>query len=102
METQGEEQAAGGARGAGRIGRERGRVCGAGGADPARRGTGEAGAAGAGGGRRARRERRSNNCTRRRRWWSNCRSELNALRAERDQVRQRVERLLAQLDALEL
>ena len=28
--------------------------------------------------------------------------ELNALRAERDQVRQRVERLLAQLDALEL
>ena len=29
-------------------------------------------------------------------------SELNALRAERDQVRQRVERLLKQLDALEL
>ena len=29
-------------------------------------------------------------------------SELRALRAERDQVRQRVERLLAQLDALEL
>jgi chromosome segregation ATPase len=29
-------------------------------------------------------------------------SELTALRAERDQVRQRVERLLAQLDALEL
>jgi len=29
-------------------------------------------------------------------------SELHALRAERDQVRQRVERLLAQLDALEL
>ena len=29
-------------------------------------------------------------------------SELSALRAERDQVRQRVERLLAQLDALEL
>jgi chromosome segregation ATPase len=29
-------------------------------------------------------------------------NELNALRAERDQVRQRVERLLAQLDALEL
>ena len=29
-------------------------------------------------------------------------SEINALRAERDQVRQRVERLLAQLDALEL
>ncbi len=29
-------------------------------------------------------------------------SELNALRAERDQVRQRVERLLSQLDALEL
>jgi hypothetical protein len=28
--------------------------------------------------------------------------ELNGLRAERDQVRQRVERLLAQLDALEL
>ncbi|MGA3135177.1 MAG: hypothetical protein ABSC88_04195 [Terracidiphilus sp.] len=28
--------------------------------------------------------------------------EVNALRAERDQVRQRVERLLAQLDALEL
>jgi FtsZ-binding cell division protein ZapB len=28
--------------------------------------------------------------------------ELNALRAERDHVRQRVERLLAQLDALEL
>jgi hypothetical protein len=28
--------------------------------------------------------------------------ELNALRAERDQVRQRVERLLAQLDSLEL
>ncbi len=28
--------------------------------------------------------------------------ELNALRAERDQVRERVERLLAQLDALEL
>jgi hypothetical protein len=28
--------------------------------------------------------------------------ELNALTAERDQVRQRVERLLAQLDALEL
>jgi hypothetical protein len=27
---------------------------------------------------------------------------VNALRAERDQVRQRVERLLAQLDALEL
>jgi hypothetical protein len=30
------------------------------------------------------------------------RSELNALRAERDQVRQRVERLAAQFDALEL
>ena len=29
-------------------------------------------------------------------------SELSALRAERDQVRQRVERLLEQLDALEL
>jgi len=29
-------------------------------------------------------------------------SELSSLRAERDQVRQRVERLLAQLDALEL
>jgi hypothetical protein len=29
-------------------------------------------------------------------------SELNALRGERDHVRQRVERLLAQLDALEL
>ncbi len=29
-------------------------------------------------------------------------SELNALRAERDQVRQRVERLLKQLDSLEL
>jgi len=29
-------------------------------------------------------------------------SELGALRAERDQVRQRVERLLKQLDALEL
>jgi septal ring factor EnvC (AmiA/AmiB activator) len=29
-------------------------------------------------------------------------SELHALRAERDQVRQRVERLLTQLDALEL
>jgi len=29
-------------------------------------------------------------------------SEMNALRTERDQVRQRVERLLAQLDALEL
>jgi hypothetical protein len=29
-------------------------------------------------------------------------SELTALRSERDQVRQRVERLLAQLDALEL
>jgi hypothetical protein len=29
-------------------------------------------------------------------------NEVNALRAERDQVRQRVERLLAQLDALEL
>jgi hypothetical protein len=29
-------------------------------------------------------------------------SELNALRAERDQVRERVERLLKQLDALEL
>ncbi len=29
-------------------------------------------------------------------------SELSALRAERDQVRQRVEKLLAQLDALEL
>ncbi|MGA9060355.1 MAG: hypothetical protein WB341_01690 [Terracidiphilus sp.] len=29
-------------------------------------------------------------------------SELNALRAERDQVRQRVERLLKQLDALEM
>ncbi len=29
-------------------------------------------------------------------------NELHALRAERDQVRQRVERLLAQLDALEL
>jgi len=29
-------------------------------------------------------------------------SEISALRAERDQVRQRVERLLAQLDALEL
>jgi hypothetical protein len=29
-------------------------------------------------------------------------NELNAMRAERDQVRQRVERLLAQLDALEL
>jgi len=29
-------------------------------------------------------------------------SELSGLRAERDQVRQRVERLLAQLDALEL
>jgi glutamyl-tRNA reductase len=28
--------------------------------------------------------------------------EINELRAERDQVRQRVERLLAQLDALEL
>jgi hypothetical protein len=28
--------------------------------------------------------------------------EVTALRAERDQVRQRVERLLAQLDALEL
>jgi len=28
--------------------------------------------------------------------------ELNALRAERDHVRQRVERLLSQLDALEL
>jgi hypothetical protein len=27
---------------------------------------------------------------------------VNALRAERDQVRQRMERLLAQLDALEL
>jgi hypothetical protein len=27
---------------------------------------------------------------------------LSAMRAERDQVRQRVERLLAQLDALEL
>ncbi|MGD0903896.1 MAG: hypothetical protein ABR924_13240 [Terracidiphilus sp.] len=30
------------------------------------------------------------------------RNEVNALRAERDQVRQRMERLLAQLDALEL
>jgi septal ring factor EnvC (AmiA/AmiB activator) len=30
------------------------------------------------------------------------RNELSALKAERDQVRQRVERLLAQLDALEL
>jgi GTPase SAR1 family protein len=30
------------------------------------------------------------------------RNEMNALRAERDQVRQRVERLLGQLDALEL
>jgi septal ring factor EnvC (AmiA/AmiB activator) len=30
------------------------------------------------------------------------RTELSALKAERDQVRQRVERLLAQLDALEL
>jgi chromosome segregation ATPase len=29
-------------------------------------------------------------------------NEVNALRAERDQVRQRVERLLSQLDALEL
>jgi len=29
-------------------------------------------------------------------------SEVNALRAERDQVKQRVERLLGQLDALEL
>lgn len=29
-------------------------------------------------------------------------SEMSALRAERDQVRQRVEKLLAQLDALEL
>ena len=29
-------------------------------------------------------------------------SEVNALRAERDQVRQRVERLLSQLDALEV
>lgn len=29
-------------------------------------------------------------------------SEVNALRAERDHVRQRVERLLAQLDALEM
>jgi hypothetical protein len=29
-------------------------------------------------------------------------NEINALRAERDQVRQRVERLLAQLDTLEL
>lgn len=29
-------------------------------------------------------------------------NEVNALRAERDQVRQRMERLLAQLDALEL
>jgi Tfp pilus assembly protein PilO len=29
-------------------------------------------------------------------------NELNALRAERDQVRQRVERLLKQLDTLEL
>jgi len=29
-------------------------------------------------------------------------NEINALRAERDQVRQRVERLLVQLDALEL
>jgi polyhydroxyalkanoate synthesis regulator phasin len=29
-------------------------------------------------------------------------SEMHALRAERDQVRQRVERLLAELDALEL
>jgi chromosome segregation ATPase len=29
-------------------------------------------------------------------------NELNSLRAERDQVRQRVERLLSQLDALEL
>jgi hypothetical protein len=29
-------------------------------------------------------------------------SEINGLRAERDQVRQRVERLLSQLDALEL
>jgi hypothetical protein len=29
-------------------------------------------------------------------------NEINALRTERDQVRQRVERLLAQLDALEL
>jgi hypothetical protein len=29
-------------------------------------------------------------------------NELNAMRAERDQVRQRVERLLTQLDALEL
>lgn len=30
------------------------------------------------------------------------RNEVNALRAERDQVRQRIERLLGQLDALEL
>ena len=29
-------------------------------------------------------------------------SDISALRAERDQVRQRVERLLKQLDALEL
>ena len=29
-------------------------------------------------------------------------NEINALRAEREQVRQRVERLLTQLDALEL
>ncbi|HTY82880.1 MAG TPA: hypothetical protein VMB19_01610 [Silvibacterium sp.] len=29
-------------------------------------------------------------------------NEINAMRAERDQVRQRVERLMAQLDALEL
>jgi uncharacterized coiled-coil protein SlyX len=32
----------------------------------------------------------------------NLQKEVNALRVERDQVRQRVERLLAQLDALEL
>ncbi len=33
---------------------------------------------------------------------SQLQKEVNALRSERDQIRQRVERLLAQLDALEL
>ena len=108
METRRSEtakQTADAAEEAGSIGRERGRFFGARRADAARRGAGEAGAAGA---RRSAqptelapaRPRRS--CSAQTPLVEQLQSEMNALRAERDQVRQRVERLLKQLDALEL
>ena len=85
----------------GHPGRERRRVFRAGRADSAHREPGEAGAAG-----RAEAEERAAKAEAQLREQAplveQLQKEVNALRAERDHVRQRVERLLAQLDALEL